>query len=86
MLGLFFSGSFSSLAQAFPLPVLGILLLFEAVTLMQMIRDVFNSKADLIIVVLVGLAASQIPYGYLVGLVAGMFLHYAARYALERAE
>jgi MFS superfamily sulfate permease-like transporter len=38
-LGLFFASGFQQLVQIFPLPILGVLLFFEAAALMAMIRD-----------------------------------------------
>jgi hypothetical protein len=74
MLGLFFSSGFSELVQIFPLPVLGVLLFFEAAALMAMIRDQASDSRSLAIVILVGLIAAGLPYGYAIGLVAGVLL------------
>ena len=73
-LGLFFSRGFDNVIQVFPLPILGIILLFEGAALMLLIRDSAVSKEDFFIVLLVGLAASGLPYGYLIGLVGGTLL------------
>ncbi|MBI3680854.1 MAG: transporter [Acidobacteria bacterium] len=77
-IGLFFSGSFGQVLLLFPKPVLGTILLFEAVTLMALAKDMVSSPAYLLIVLLVGLMAVNLPYGYLVALVAGMALAYLA--------
>ncbi|MBC6699858.1 putative sulfate/molybdate transporter [Hymenobacter puniceus] len=77
VLGLFFSQGFQQLVQIFPLPILGVLLLFEALTLATLLRDISDSRAALLLAVLVGLLCSGLPYGYLVGLVVGTALHYA---------
>jgi MFS superfamily sulfate permease-like transporter len=77
VLGLFFSQGFQQLVQIFPLPVLGVLLLFEALTLATLLRDISDSRASLLLALLVGLLCSGLPYGYLVGLVVGTALHYA---------
>ncbi len=76
LFGLFFSRGFSQLVQAFPLPILGIILLFEALALLMLARDMTGAKADFAIVLLVGLAAVGLPYGYVIGLVAGTAMHY----------
>ena len=73
-LGMFFSRGFDNVIQVFPLPILGIILLFEGVALMLLIRDSAVSKKDFFIVLLVGLVASGLPYGYLIGLVGGTLL------------
>lgn len=77
VLGLFFSGGFATVIQVFPLPVLGVLLLFEALTLMALVRDVTADYSDFLLVVLVGLCASLLPYGFLIGMVGGTLLHAA---------
>ena len=74
LFGLFFGRGFDTLVGVFPLPVLGVMLLFEGLALMLLIRDVAERKADLAVVVLVGLMASSLPYGYVIGLIAGTVL------------
>ena len=78
ILGLFFSGSFGQIVQVFPLPILGVLLLFEGLRIMLLVRDTVNVTVEFPIAVLVGLLASGLPYGYLVGLVVGTALFYLA--------
>jgi len=79
LLGLFFSPGFAKIIQVFPLPVLGVLLLFEGLTLMMLVRDISSSKADFSIALLVGLTASGLPYGYVIGLTVGTTLAYLTR-------
>ena len=76
ILGVFFSAAFQQVIPLFPKPVLGIMLLFEAVALMLLCRDMASSVADLAVVLVVGLSAVALPYGYVVGLVLGLLLHY----------
>ena len=76
ILGLFFSGSFGQMVQVFPLPILGVLLLIEGLRIMLLIRDTVTVNVEFPIAVLVGLLASGLPYGYLVGLVVGTTLFY----------
>lgn len=75
ILGLFFSPGFDRVVHVFPLPMLGVLLLFEALTLVVLLRDLGANRADFAIAGLVGLAAVYLPYGYFVGLVTGTLLH-----------
>jgi MFS superfamily sulfate permease-like transporter len=77
--GLFLSAGFSTFVEVFPKPILGVLLLFEAIALILLTRDLFESRSDLAIAALVGLMAVGLPYGYLVGLVAGTLLVYLSR-------
>ncbi|MFN3330110.1 MAG: molybdate transporter family protein, partial [Pyrinomonadaceae bacterium] len=79
-LGLFFGHGFELLVSVFPLPILGIILFFEGLTLMLLIRDMFESKRDLAIVMFVGLIAVGFPYGYLIGLIAGTGIAYLIKY------
>lgn len=78
-LGLFFARGFDQVIGVFPLPILGVLLLFEGLALMLLVRDMTGSKTDLSIVILVGLIANGLPYGYAVGIVVGSVLSYAVR-------
>lgn len=76
ILGLFFANGFHQVVQVFPLPVLGVLLLFEGAALMMLVRDQAAEKESLSIAILVGLIANGIPYGYAVALVVGTALFY----------
>jgi len=75
-LGLFFGGGFQSAVKLFPLPVLGVILLFEALALMKLVRDMLASAGDFFIVLLVGLIAFGLPYGYVIGVVIGTLIAY----------
>lgn len=76
ILGLFFGRGFEAVVQVFPLPILGIILLFEGLTLIILIRDMAERRRDLMIVGMVGLIAVGLPYGYLIGLIVGVSLYY----------
>jgi len=78
LFGLFFGVSFDQLARVFPLPVLGVMLLFEALALIWLIRDTAPSRTEFPIAALVGLLAGGLPYGYVIGLVVGTALAYLA--------
>ncbi len=73
-IGLPFGSGFDHVVRAFPLPILGVLLLFEALSLVWLIRDTADSRLDFPIAALVGLIAVGLPYGYLVGMVVGTIL------------
>ncbi len=75
-LGLFFGGGFSTAVQLFPKPVLGVILLFEALALMRLVRDMLASAGDFFIVLLVGLIAFGLPYGYVIGVAIGTVIAY----------
>ncbi|MEO5803455.1 MAG: putative sulfate/molybdate transporter [Verrucomicrobiota bacterium] len=73
-IGFFFTSGFKNVIQVFPMPILGVILLFEGLALMLLIRDTMDSKSNFFLVLLVGLMASGLPYGYLIALVVGTIL------------
>lgn len=73
-LGLLFAPGFASVVRVFPMPLLGVVLLFEAVALMMLVRDVASDAGSLWVAFLVAAAVVGLPYGYVVGLVAGTLL------------
>lgn len=76
VLGLFFSQSFTEAVKAFPLPILGVILLFESLSLMTLMKDIAGSRSDLFVCLIVALAAFGLPQGYIIGLVTGTVLWY----------
>jgi len=74
ILGVLFSGGFDRIIRVFPLPILGVLLLFEGLGLMALIRRLEDPVRNLSVALLVGLIAATLPYGYLIGLVIGPLL------------
>lgn len=76
LLGLFFGQGFHQLVNVFPLPVLGTILLFEGIALIMMIGDTVSERKDFMLVILVGLMAFGLPYGFAIALVAGLLLYY----------
>lgn len=78
-MGLFFSAAFSQVVQVFPLPVLGVLLLFEGWALMWLARDIVPVREELAITIAVALVAVLAPYGYVLGLLLGTLAYHALR-------
>jgi hypothetical protein len=74
--GFFFAGAFDALVRVFPLPVLGVLLLFEAFALARLVRDQVGVRSDIGVAAAVALMAALLPYGYVIGLVAGTAVWY----------
>ena len=72
--GLFFGKGFNNLVHIFPLPVLGVILFFEGIFLMALIKDIMDSKRNILIALIVGSACFSLPYGYLIGILIGFFL------------
>ena len=85
MLGLFFTAGFAQVVQVFPLPMLGILLLFEGLALVVLVRDLAGSRADFFNAALVAVCAAFLPYGYVIGLLVGTLLAYLARRGVAAA-
>jgi len=79
LLGFFFSTGFESIIKIFPLPVLGVILVFESLTLMMLVRDISVSKADSSIALLVALMAGFLQYGFVIGLIVGTLLAYLVK-------
>jgi MFS superfamily sulfate permease-like transporter len=74
LLGLFFGRGFDAIVKIFPLPILGVILFFEGVALLRLVCDGGVSASDWTIVLLVGVLAVGLPYGFLIGMLVGMAL------------
>ncbi|MBI3792183.1 MAG: transporter [Gemmatimonadetes bacterium] len=60
-----------ALLSLFPGPILGVLLVVEAVTLLALVREVAGDARQLTLALLLALVAPSVPYGYAVALVGG---------------
>jgi MFS superfamily sulfate permease-like transporter len=69
--GLLFAGGFKEILNIFPMPVLGIVLLFEGLGMMSLLREVAQESRALTVALLVGSIAFAVPQGFLVGLAVG---------------
>lgn len=76
ILGLFFGNNFAEVIQVFPLPVLGVVLVFEGLALMALIKDQLGEKKNFIIALLVGVIAAGIPFGFVISMFIGTILYY----------
>jgi MFS superfamily sulfate permease-like transporter len=79
MLGLVFAPGFATVVRIFPMPILGVVLLFEAVSLMLLVADVAAERSQLWIALLVAAAVIGLPNGYVVGLIGGTLLAHLSR-------
>lgn len=70
---------FTEVVNVFPLPILGVLLLFEALALIVLVLDIADSRVDFTVSALVATCAAFLPYGYVIGLLIGTGLTYLAR-------
>lgn len=75
-IGLFFSDSFGQVIQLFPMPMLGVILLMESLTLMGFSRSVMHDRKQLFVTLLVAVIALNVPNGYAWGLLLGTGMHY----------
>lgn len=82
VLGLFFSAGFANVVHVFPMPVLGVVLLFEAIALMTLVADVTSEPRAWWVALAVAAAVVGLPYGYVVGLVGGSLLVFGLRRGL----
>jgi len=64
------------LVEVFPKPILGVVLLFEALALMRFVGDQAADKRGFAIALLVAALAFALPQGYIVGLIVGMIVWY----------
>lgn len=76
LLGLFFSLQPSNVFEIFPQPILGVILLFEGIALILLIKDIIVDRNNFFIAVTVGILANGVKYGFLVGMIVGLLLYY----------
>ncbi|MCA0374080.1 MAG: putative sulfate/molybdate transporter [Gemmatimonadetes bacterium] len=69
--GLFLVGDPAAFQRLVPGPVLGTLLLVEAVAVLLLVRDQWSEKAAFGVAIACGLTAAYVPYGYAVALIGG---------------
>jgi hypothetical protein len=74
ILGSFFSSTIHEVLQFFPGPLLGVILFFEALVLLKLIRDISNNKTELTIALIVASVAFTLPQGFFVAMVLGVLL------------
>ncbi len=80
LIGLCFSGVFAQVVEVFPLPILGVVLLFEAILLISLMRDAaIGHPREWTIALLVGVIAWTLPQGYVIGLLVGCAMFYLQR-------
>lgn len=77
LLGVFFGNNLETIIKVFPLPILGIILLFEGVSLILLMKDVVEDKKGFVISILVGVVAFGLPYGFVISMVIGTALYYS---------
>lgn len=85
VIGLLFGKVADHVVRIFPQPVLGVILLFEALTLLLFVRDTAHDRRGFMIALLVAVAALTLPQGFIIGLLGGTLLYYLPeRFSLGR--
>jgi MFS superfamily sulfate permease-like transporter len=79
LIGAIFAPGFLHVINVFPKPVLGVILLFEAIGLMMFLRDIALDRSALWIALIVALISACAPLGFLSALVAGTVLSIASQ-------
>ena len=77
--GLLLVGEPAAFQRLFPGPILGTLLLVEAITVLLLVRDLRDTPGWLAFAVACGLGAAFLPYGYAVALLGGTLVAVAVR-------
>lgn len=77
--GVFLVGDPAAFQRLVPGPILGALLLVEALTVASLLRDQLADRGALLLAVACGATAVWVPYGYAVALAGGTALWYARR-------
>ncbi|MCA0444920.1 MAG: putative sulfate/molybdate transporter [Bacteroidetes bacterium] len=75
--GLFFGNGFHEIIKAFPLPVLGVILVVEGLSLIVLVKDVVFDQRGFVIAILCGLMAFGLPYGFAISLIVGTAIWYS---------
>lgn len=86
LLGLFWGSGFGRIVQIFPLSVLGIILLTESGMLMHLARDVIPLPRARIVAVATALMAAFLPYGFLIGMIAGSLLEHTLKRSIPNGD
>lgn len=76
LIGFFFGKGFADIIHVFPLPILGVILVFEGLSLILLIRDITDDKRGLVIAIMVGIMAFGLPYGFIIAMLMGTILYY----------
>ncbi|MBI2258078.1 MAG: transporter [Flavobacteriia bacterium] len=80
LLGLFFSRGLEHFYDFMPLSVLGVILFFESLGLLALIKHLAHSKKELYVGLIIALISAGIPYGFLISMIVGTILHYSSSY------
>jgi MFS superfamily sulfate permease-like transporter len=77
--GLFFSGIAGEVLRVFPPPVLGVVLFFESIALMEFVGGMAGDRRALVITLIVASMSFTLPNGFILGMLTGVALDLASR-------
>ena len=76
ILGIFFSGNSVETLMIFPKPMLGVILLFEGIALILLVKDIIIDRNMFFIAIVVAICAIGLTNGYLIGMITGTVIYY----------
>jgi hypothetical protein len=76
IVGALFSNVAEEVLQVFPLPILGVVLLFESLVLLLFVRDQTANTRNFTIAMLTAAIAFALPQGFIIALIVGTALYY----------
>lgn len=79
IIGLLLSQSLEHVLSVFPRPILGVVLLFEAVVLLSFIRDQASDRSALTVALITAMIAFTLPQGYVIALIVGSAMWFLSR-------
>ena len=84
LLGLVLNTNFVHVVQQFPKPILGVILLFEGISLIFLVKDTIQDTKQFMVAIVVALIANGVPNGYFIAILVGTILYYSInKYALK---
>lgn len=75
LIGVFWGNAFDGIVKIFPLPILGVILMFEGLSLILLVKDLLNHQKDFVIAIMVGIMAAGLPYGFVISIIIGTLLY-----------
>lgn len=78
--GVFAGSNTGGMIQAFPLPVLGVMLLVEGLVLVSLMKDMLRNRLNLSIAVFAGVMSAFVPYGFLAGMIGGTVVYHVVQW------
>jgi MFS superfamily sulfate permease-like transporter len=76
IIGVFFSAGIQNFLKFIPIQILGVILFFESISLISLIKHSISTKKEIFIVALVAVIASNFPYGFLISMIIGSIVYY----------